>query len=111
MNPAATKSYVGGRIEIKPGYAGGEPHIKGWRIKVRNIVYWHKRMGLSLDEIAYEYRVALPDIHAALAYYSDHQEDIDEAISHEDAFNEALENAPTPEDRQRILTSAEWLER
>ena len=33
INPA------GGRIEIKPGYAGGEPHIKGRRIKVRNIVY------------------------------------------------------------------------
>ena len=86
MKSASAKSCVGGRIEIKPGYAGGEPHIKGWRIKVRNIVYWHKHMGLTLDEIAYQYRVAHSDINAALTYYSAHREEIDRDIRDVEAF-------------------------
>ncbi len=111
MKSATAKSYVDGRIEIKPGYAGGEPHIKGRRIKVRNIVYWHKRMGLSLDRIADQYSVALSDINAALAYYSDHREAIDRDIRDNDAFNEALEKASTQEEKRKLVASYEWPDR
>ena len=108
MKPGSVRSYVGGRIEIRPGHAGGEPHIKGRRIKVRNVVYWYKRMGMTLDEIAEDYSVALPDIHAALAYYSDHREAIDRDIRDSDTFNEALEKASTREEKDKLVASYEW---
>ena len=111
MKQPTAKSYVGGRIEIKPGYAGGEPHIKGRRIKVRNVVYWHKRMGLTLDEIAYEYSVDLLDIHAALTYYSAHREAIDRDIRDVEAFDKALEKASTWEEKDKLVASYEWPDR
>ena len=100
-----------GRIEIRPGHAGGEPHIKGRRIKVRNIVHWHKRKGLTLDEIAYEYSVGLTDIHAALVYYYAHREEIDRDIRDDDAFNEALKKEPTQDEKLKLVASYEWPDR
>jgi uncharacterized protein (DUF433 family) len=73
-------------IAITPGVAGGKPHIVGHRITVQNIVIWHERMGLSADEIATEYDLTLADIYAALAYYYDHQAEIDAAIKDDEAF-------------------------
>lgn len=79
-------------IEITPGVAGGKPRIAGHRITVQNIVIWHERMGLSADEIAAEYDLDLADIYAALAYYYDHREEIDEAIRADEAFLAELRN-------------------
>ena len=93
MNHTPTNAYMDGHIDITPGYSGGEPHIKDRRIKVRHVVFWYKRMGMSPDKIASEYRLDLADIHAALAYYFDHREAIDEDIRDYDSFNEALEKA------------------
>jgi uncharacterized protein (DUF433 family) len=67
-------------IEITPGVAGGKPRIAGHRITVQNIVIWHERMGKTVDEISAEYNLTLADIYAALAYYFDHQDEIDQNI-------------------------------
>ena len=77
-------------IEITPGVAGGKPRIAGHRITVQNVVIWHERMGLSADEIATGYDLTLADVYAALAYYYDHRQEIDEGIRDSDAFVEAL---------------------
>ena len=77
-------------IEITPGIAGGKPRIAGHRITVQNIVIWHEWMGYSVDEIAEQYSLTLANVHAALAYYYDHQLEIDEAIKESEAFVEAL---------------------
>lgn len=77
-------------IEISPGVAGGKPHIAGRRITVQNIVIWHERLGMNADEIAAEHDLALADIHAALAYYFDHRQEIDRVIEDGEAFIEAL---------------------
>lgn len=63
-----------------PGVAGGKPRIAGHRITVANIVVWHERMGLSADAIAAEYDFSLADVYAALTYYFDHQQEIDDSI-------------------------------
>jgi uncharacterized protein (DUF433 family) len=68
-------------VEISPDIAGGKPHIAGHRITVQNIVIWHERMGRTPDEIAAEYNLSLADVHAALAYYFDHQREIDQSIA------------------------------
>ena len=71
-------------ISIEPGHAGGDPHIVGRRIKVRDVAVWHERMGLSVDEIAFQYRLEVSEIYAALSYYFAHREAIDESIRERD---------------------------
>ena len=73
-------------IEVTPGVAGGKPRIAGHRITVETIVIWHEHMGKSADEISAEYGLTLADVYAALAYYFDHQSDIDKSIKESKAF-------------------------
>jgi uncharacterized protein (DUF433 family) len=68
-------------IEITPGICSGKPRIAGHRITVQQVAIWHDRMGRSADEIATEYNLELSDVYAALAYYFDNRQDIDQAIA------------------------------
>jgi len=86
----ATQAVLDRHIVITPGVAGGKPHIAGHRITVQNVVIWHEWMGFSADEIATEYGLELSDVYAALAYYYDHRDEIDEAIRADQAFVEEL---------------------
>jgi uncharacterized protein (DUF433 family) len=84
-------------IGIRPGYCGGEPHILGHRIKVRHVAVWHEEMGMSPAQIATTYpTVTLSQVHAALAYYFDHREEIQTAIAEEDQFVEELKAKSGP---------------
>ena len=86
MKPANASQH----IEITPGVCGGKPHITGHRITVANIVIWHERLGKSADEIATEYDLTLADVYAALAYYFDNREAIDESIAKSKALVASL---------------------
>lgn len=77
-------------IEITPGVCGGKPRITGRRITVQDIAIWHDRLGRSSDEIAANYGLTLGDVHAALAYYFDHREEIDRTIRDDESFAESL---------------------
>jgi uncharacterized protein (DUF433 family) len=77
---------VSAHVEVTPGIVGGKPRIAGHRITVQDIVGWHERLGLSADEIATEYDLSLADVYAALAYYYDHREEIDQAIRADEEF-------------------------
>jgi uncharacterized protein (DUF433 family) len=77
-------------IEISPDVAGGKPRITGRRITVQDIVIWHERMGKSADEIATEHNLSLADVYAALTYYFDNRQEIDQSILAANAFVEAL---------------------
>jgi uncharacterized protein (DUF433 family) len=68
-------------IEITPGVCGGKPRIAGHRIRVQDVVIWHEYKGMSPDEIVSRYpTITLSDVYAALAYYHDHIEDIQQHI-------------------------------
>lgn len=83
-------------IEITPGVAGGKPRIAGRRISVQDVVIWHEWQGRTPDEIAAEYDLTLADVHAGLAYYYDHQAEVNSAIREDQAFVEALRrNTPS----------------
>lgn len=43
-------------------------------------------MGKSVDEISAEYDLQLSEVYAALAYYFDHQEEIDQSVEENDEF-------------------------
>ncbi|MBI4670978.1 MAG: DUF433 domain-containing protein [Chloroflexi bacterium] len=77
-------------IEKTPGVVGGKARIAGTRITVQNIAIWHERMGMGADEIATEFDLSLADIYAALAYYFDHRQEIDDAIRADAEFIQAL---------------------
>ena len=73
-----------------PGTCGGRPRIEGHRITVENIVVWYERMGLGADEICSEYNLTLGQVHAALAYYFENRQSIDESMKEGQAMVEAM---------------------
>jgi uncharacterized protein (DUF433 family) len=74
-------------IAVIPGHCGGKPHIAGHRIKVQHIAVWHERMGMSPEEIGAAHPgLTLADVYAALTYYYDHREEIDEDIEADERF-------------------------
>ena len=83
-------------ITATAGTLGGKARVTGHRISVQDIAIWHDRLGKSVDEICADYGLSLAEVHAALAYYYDHRDDIDRHIKETDAFVKALRaNAPS----------------
>lgn len=76
-------------IEITSEVRGGKPRIAGRRITVADVAIMYLRMGQSLEEIAGKYQLSLASVHAAMAFYYDHQEEIDQRIAQAEAFAEA----------------------
>jgi len=93
-------------IAIIPGLAGGQPHIAGHRIKVRDIAFWHEHRGMSPDEISTAYDLDLAEVYAALAYYFDHREDIDDAISAHRHYVDGLRKQLPSVVERKLSTSA-----
>src|SRR5258706_4093243 len=66
------------------------------RIRVAQIVMDYLNHGWSADEIVIHYpHLKLAEVHSAMAYYFDHQEEIDGEISAEQrVIEESRKNAP-----------------
>ena len=73
-------------IEITPGIRGGKPRVANTRITVSDVVVMHLKLGQSVDEIAVGYNLSLAEVHAALAYYYDHQSEIERQLAEDDDF-------------------------
>src|SRR5712691_1388496 len=69
-------------IESTSGTRGGKPRISGTRITVADIVLMHRRLGRALEEIAGTYDLPLAAVYAAMAYYYDHKDEIDQSLDH-----------------------------
>lgn len=89
-------------IEVTPGISGGKPRVAGHRITVQNIAVFHERLGKNVDEIAAEYGLTLADVHAALAYYFVHREEIDRSIQEGEAFVEELRRSTPSKVRRKL---------
>ncbi len=85
-----TLSVIDQHIEATPGICAGKPRIVGHRITVEQVAFWHEKLGLRPDEIACQYDLTLADVHAALAYYHDHREAIDQQAEARAAFTQTL---------------------
>ena len=77
MQPVATQ-----HIEMRPSAIHGQKAcIAGTRISVEDVYVWHELMGKSPDQVVSEYPfLSLAQVHAALAYYYDHADDIREQV-------------------------------
>ena len=77
------------RITTSPEVCGGKACIAGHRVRVLDVVVWHEHQGMTPDEIVSHFPTStLADVHAALAYYFDHVEEIQQEMRAERAFAE-----------------------
>ncbi len=89
-------SVIANHIECTLGVRGGKPRVGGTRITVADVVIWHERLGRSPAEIVARFpQLSLADVHAALAYYFDHREEIRLEIEDAERFAGEL-RAGTP---------------
>jgi uncharacterized protein (DUF433 family) len=85
------ENVIAQHITKTPGVCGGRPCIAGHRIRVQDIVVWHEKRGYSPDEIVDMFEgISLADVYAALAYYFDHREEIQEEFQKERDWEERL---------------------
>jgi uncharacterized protein (DUF433 family) len=69
------------RITRLPDVCGGKACIAGHRIRVLDVVVWHEHQGVTPDEIVSHIpTLTLADVHAALAYYFDHIDEIQQEM-------------------------------
>jgi uncharacterized protein (DUF433 family) len=62
-------------IATDAGVCGGKPCITGTRIRVWDVHVWHDLQGMTPEEIVAEFpQVTIADVHAALTYYHDNRE-------------------------------------
>lgn len=89
-------------IQSTPGVCGGKPRIAGHRIRVQDVVIWYEHLNMSPDEIVFYYpSITLSDVHAALAYYYDHLEEIRQNIRDSEAFaNQMATQTPSVLERK-----------
>jgi uncharacterized protein (DUF433 family) len=83
-------------IEKTPGICTGRARIAGSHVRVMDIVAAAIHEGASIDRVAMWYPdVSLSAIHAALAYYYDHVEEIEGELE-DDSHAEARFRASSP---------------
>jgi uncharacterized protein (DUF433 family) len=64
-------------IESSPQRCGGKPCVVGTRIRVWDIYVWNVLQGRSPEDIVHNFpQLSLADVHGALAYFWDHQQEI-----------------------------------
>lgn len=74
-----------------PGILGGKPRLKGHRVGVHRVAGWWKA-GLTVEEIGERLSTLTPaEIHAALAYYHLHRNEIEHSLEEERAACGELE--------------------
>jgi uncharacterized protein (DUF433 family) len=85
--PVAEKKTKHPYISIDPRIAGGQPVIRGTRIKVMDIAIKYEFMGLSADRIIDEYpHLKLEQIHDALSYYYENKDAFDKKYREDQSF-------------------------
>jgi len=77
---------------------GGSPRLKRIpRIRVAQIVIDYRNHGWSADEICIHYpHLKLAEVHSAMAYYFDHQSEIDGEIEEEQRLIEEARKSAKP---------------
>ena len=84
-------------IEIDPAKCGGKPCIAGTRIRVWDVHVWHNLRGQSPDQIVTDFpQLSLAAVYAALAYYHDHREEIQQQKKEAEEFVDEMRRKQGP---------------
>ncbi len=93
---------------IQTDQTTGKPCIAGTGIRVWDVYVLSERQGKTPDEIVAAFpHITLADVHAALAYYWDHKQEIDQQMKDADEFVQQLKDAHGPGPLTRKLTGTE----
>ena len=66
--------------------------VTGSRVSLDSIIY-HYKLGATAEQIAYKFQgLRLADIHAAIAYYLGHREEIEAYLRRQEAKGDALQH-------------------
>ena len=71
-------------IVSDPEIRSGKPHIKGTGIRVQDVAMYYNG-GWSIETIVDQLTLTLGQVTAALSYYFDHKEEIDQTMRDADA--------------------------
>lgn len=86
-----------------PGILGGRARLADRRIGVVDIVNYHLRLAAPVDEICQRLNVSPAQVHAALAYYYDHHEEIDASFEEENRLVEQHTDSIQQDERRNEL--------
>jgi hypothetical protein len=59
-------------------------------VAVADVAVMHLRLGQSLEQIAGRYNLPLAALHAAMAYYCDHRDEVERRIEEDEAYIKAF---------------------
>lgn len=98
---------VAPRLQEHVDTSGGRPVVARTDVKVSQIASEHEHLGMTPDEIVDAHpHLTLADVHAALAYYYDHQDEVRQEWEEADALVSALRRHYTRPDAQDPSTSS-----
>jgi uncharacterized protein (DUF433 family) len=99
---------VATHIEIRPNRAGqNRAFIVGTRVRIQDIYALAEVQGLSPDEIVEQLpHLTLGQVHAALAYYFDHREQILSELREDEAYVEMMRRQTGPGPLEQRLNAA-----
>lgn len=87
-----------------PGVCGGQPRIIGTRIKVKHVYTWVEEMSMTPAQVVAEYpHLTRAQVHAALAYYWSHQDEIRQDLENEEKLIAELKAQAGPSKIQQEL--------
>jgi uncharacterized protein (DUF433 family) len=88
---ATTLPKIYGHITQAAGVCGGKACIDDTRVRVNNVAYLAKT-GRTPDQILSFYpQLSLGQVHAALAYYYDHRDEIEAELADEEDMEQLVE--------------------
>ena len=87
---------VAPHVVLRESGTGVQPYVDGKGIKVKYVADDHERFGLTVDQIADNFDLTLAEVHAALAYYFDHRDEIDARLRDDEAVEEELRRQSMP---------------
>jgi uncharacterized protein (DUF433 family) len=90
-------------IVSNPEVRGGRPCLAGTGVRVADVVMAQVFHRQTPDEIAVGYGVSLAAVHAALAYYYEHQAEVDEDIRQQIARARELKAAALGNEPRSLL--------
>jgi uncharacterized protein (DUF433 family) len=93
-------------IETSPDRCGGKPCIAGTRIRVWDVHIWHDLEGRRPEEIVATFpQLTVADVHAALAYYFDHRQEIELQMAEADRLARTMDDSQGPTRFTRLRDS------
>ena len=69
---------------------GERPHIRGRRVPVAVIAHSARDNDWSVEELAYQFTLSVPQVLAALLYYEEHKDEIERQEAAEQALKDEM---------------------